>query len=557
MKKLIYLLFASLGILSACTDDGDQSLDVYTLDNVTVDFVVTPITKDTVVAGTHYNMSNWKVEATVVNAIPYRYSAQMSFPNGVGISGSGLSQVINYAKVGDYTVTVKVNSNGGSKTFDKVISQSFATGLPMSDDEMAYAKRVLCGKTWVLDTAVKGHLANTWWEADPNGKATSRCYDDEFVFNNDFSFNCNTHGDVYGNPGAKSAIGRYAALTFDSDESQYDIFIKVDESKRAPYTFKVKKRRDYKDLDPAKDTQSYYIKFSSDEAHLGYWDETVNNADGRWFQIINEDGDDNNITVRAWGYKADGTQDYFRQEKLIVKGYVPVVTKNPDGIYSLTETFEGDFVADYNWGKKPELIFDVAGSKYLFNPNDGTSSIVTDPAGGTNMVAKIHRDAANRGGHLFAPTLPMALPEEKGLVVSVKVYIPTSNVYVFNGNKEGWAWDPTGQPVSQLVNLRVRLEHPGLAGGEWQTRVEKDVNLADVQGQWVTVVFHMTKPLQQTAAAKNEHGYQTVGLMFCREGYEHQDALDIYYDDIRFCTADEYNEVTVLKSGSTKVINVY
>lgn len=561
MKKIFYLLFATLGIFSACTDDEGGSLDVYTLENVTVDFKVTAMPKDTVVAGTTYNMSTWKVEATVLNAVPYRYSAQLSYPSAIGVSGTGLNQIISYAKPGEYTISVTVNSNaganGGVKTFEYVINQDFTTGLPMTDDDIAYAQRVLCGKTWVLDTAVKGHLANTWWEAAPNEKATSRCYDDEFTFNNDFSFICKTNGDAYGNPGGKSALSRFAALTFDGDESQYDMFIKVDESKRAPYTFQVKKRRDYKDADPTKDTQSYYIKLSSDEAYLGYWDEMVNSSEGRWFQIINEDGDDNNITVRSWGYKGDGTQDFFRQTKLVVKGYVPVVIKKPDGIYNMKETFEGDFLADYNYGKNPELIYDENGSKYLYNPNDGTSSIVADPAGTTNQVVKINRPAADKAGHLYSPTLPMPLVDAKGLVVSVKVYIPATNHYVYNGDRESWSWDPTGQPESEFANLRVRLENPDLGSDAWTTRVEKEVNLFNYKDEWVTVVFHMTKTLQDMVASKNEKNYKTVGLMFGREGYAHTESLDIYYDDILITTPDVYNEVTILKSASNKVVHVY
>jgi len=563
MKKLVYLSCIVLTFFSACKREDIGSLDVYdasSLQNIDADWVITPNHKEVTEAGKVYDLSTWTIKATIKNAIAYRYSASMSCSGSTLVSGSGLEQEVRYQNKGTYTAELTINTASGTKIIKKSFVQTFDTGLPMSEDEKAYAMRLLAGKTFVLDVAAKGHLANTWWEADPNGKASSRCYDDEFTFKSDFTFTCSTNGFIYGNPGAKGSLSKFPALSFDSDESQYDIFIKVDESKRAQYTYEVRKMKD-NPADP-KSTESYYIIFNNDEASLGYFDEMVANGP-RKYKIINDDGDDNNFTSQVWAYNADGSPNYFRQTKLVVKGYVPPVTKKPDGIYNLKETFEGDFKLDYNWTKHEDLVFDVTGKKYLFNPAAAQTSIVTDPTGGTNNVVKVHRDAAERWGFLYAPTLPVPIKSDKGLTVAVKVYVPASNKYAWNGNRESWSWDPTGQPASELINFRIRIENPNASfggnTGAWTTRVEKDVNLSQYVGQWVTVVFNMTKPLQETAAAKNETKYINVGFMFGREGYEHTDALDIYYDDIIITTPDLFSDATVSKSKSAKmnVINVY
>jgi PKD repeat protein len=133
------------------------------------------------------------------------------FGNGIKKQGNIVSSSYPYA--GDYTVTLTVFNDGGSK--------SSVQQITIDQDDLTLLNNPIYNKltggadgpgfkVWKVDSAAAQHLGvgpdpesalgpvPEWWAANPNEKPGCGLYDDEYVFYlNGFKLDMVTNGDVY------------------------------------------------------------------------------------------------------------------------------------------------------------------------------------------------------------------------------------------------------------------------------------------------------------------------------------------------------------------------
>ncbi|WP_340111431.1 PKD domain-containing protein [Maribellus mangrovi] len=120
----------------------------------------------------------------------------VSFDMGNGTTVRKESATAYYPLPGDYTITMKITTNGGSSSITKTQTTT-ETDYSIFDDEKYVALtggiENTEGKTWVVDAESQGHfgvgdaylaggIGVDWWSAAPYTKEGTGAYDDELTF---------------------------------------------------------------------------------------------------------------------------------------------------------------------------------------------------------------------------------------------------------------------------------------------------------------------------------------------------------------------------------------
>ena len=217
-KYISILIFLVLiAFQYACEPEFETTDDFAAPSESAVSFTVTP-------GATDY-------EVLVENTSSVDGLIKWDFGNGTAASGKSAKTVYQLADT--YTIKMTIYTKGGAVTKTAEYVQAKTDYSIFSDPmfiNLSGGVDAVNGKTWQLDSTVKGHLgvgpkdgdALTWWSADPLAKdgAIINMYDDEINFNiNEFKANYVNHGKSYVKGYVKDAPGFSNPLEFDSDFS--------------------------------------------------------------------------------------------------------------------------------------------------------------------------------------------------------------------------------------------------------------------------------------------------------------------------------------------------
>lgn len=137
---------------------------------------------------------------------------KVSFDMGNGTVVKNESATAYYPLPGDYTITMKITTNGGSASVSKTYTTTETDYSIFTDEKYVFLTGGVDnagGKTWVVDADSPGHFgvgdANLaggvgldWWSANPHDKDGTGAYDDELTFILDgFKVSYNNHGVSY------------------------------------------------------------------------------------------------------------------------------------------------------------------------------------------------------------------------------------------------------------------------------------------------------------------------------------------------------------------------
>ncbi|WP_347158226.1 PKD domain-containing protein [Pontibacter chitinilyticus] len=208
ISKIYQFLVVALlaGAVTACSpDDPDASLGPLPTSEM-VKFTATP-------SADNPNIINF------TNQTPGSFKAIWDLGNSTVADGNQVSGT--YAVAGDYTVKLTIFTSGGYATNTQTIHiENTDVSLLDRDDYnmLTGGADDEDGKTWVIESGVKGHLgvgdataanpSSNWWAAGINEKAGVGVYDDEMTFKLDgFTYTYNNHGDTYANAGYAADLG--------------------------------------------------------------------------------------------------------------------------------------------------------------------------------------------------------------------------------------------------------------------------------------------------------------------------------------------------------------
>lgn len=205
MKNNIYFrllgLFALLFMFSCepFMDENPESSINLPPDTNAMDFSITPGDD-----AFHFNVQLLSPE---INGI-----YKVSFDMGNGTVVKKESATAYYPLPGDYTITMKITTNGGSASVSKTFTTTETDYSIFTDEKYVFLTGGVDnagGKTWVVDADSPGHFgvgdANLaggvgldWWSANPHDKDGTGAYDDELTFILDgFNVSYNNHGVSY------------------------------------------------------------------------------------------------------------------------------------------------------------------------------------------------------------------------------------------------------------------------------------------------------------------------------------------------------------------------
>lgn len=481
INKYIFILLLVSGIVACTQDMDDLSLPA-------------PVAESAItITATETSVPNvFEFSANVPEAI-----LNWDFGNGNKAKGAQVSA--SYPFKGTYTVTLTVLSAGGitTKTTElEVINDNYDLVNDPLFNMISGGIAADNGKTWVLDSTMKGHLGcgavesttSDWWTANPKDKAGKQIYDDEITFVlKGAQFVYENHGKTYVNGGAADLMKARGATL--EDEGNYG---PAGDDKVATYT-------------PAtgwswsiqKEDGKNYIVFPEGQGFIMFF-----TPEPHKYEIVSITEDEMMLRQQlpdiCWYFKLirKGLERPVEPEKPVVPE-AHVLTEDFEGAAPAVEFVQENMGAKTSWGYANPAPVPVNESDqvYLYEKSGDFYSNIYFQAGYKFDLATVHK-------------------------IRLKVYIPSYNDYDTENDVAG-DWIANRKLLPQLS---VKLQDSSKGGNAWETQTE--IVKTDLEfNRWIELEYDFGPVADRT-------DYDKIVLQFGAEG--HSGSGIFFFDDFEF-----------------------